>query len=403
MYKVAKVFAALLALLLIIATLLVLAGNYRPALATLADAETDTWYRLELEQALIASDGSEAYALVRRGVTDNLLVFFDGGGACWDANSCRQPWSISSILAVLLGFKEIHELGYYVDRQIELPHPLALGRFSTEGGLAPDRKDNPFADWTVVRIPYATGDMHMGTRTHTYTDGKDDAVTIHHHGAHNARKVLAWVYEQVPEPTKVVIAGSSAGGWGASYWARDIAQHYQQRPAYLVADAAGVAGEQFYDAMKSSWGAELEGHITKPGGDQLLEDLLLSYVQFPLPNLTILQSGTSRDGALTMYFALLNGFDPSSPEVYAAEWEKQQVAMLQRIAEGQPSYQLFYTDARAPGAEVTAHTLFETPGFYSASQDDITYVEWVRSNVIEGQPLSAGRGLVGADQAGGGF
>ncbi|MEM0955162.1 MAG: pectin acetylesterase-family hydrolase [Pseudomonadota bacterium] len=369
--------------------------NYQPSVQTLTEIQGKDWHKIAFDDALVSSDGSKSYAEVRRGDTNNLLIFFDGGGACWDFYSCARPMSTQSILSVLMGFKKIYDVGFYIPQHVALPYPLALGKhLAGSGGLDPDNPTNPFSNWTVVRIPYSTADFHTGNAVHTYKDAEGHSIQIRHQGAANARKVLDWVYTNIAQPEKLVVAGSSAGGFGASYWARDIATHYEETPAYLVADAAGVgAGDKKvgpYSALLNSYGARVEKHIFSEERTFLIEDLMLGYSQRPIANLKILQSNTSRDAALSLYYAVLEGLDYREPSAYASSWEAAQAQLLRRVAAALPDYHLFYLSDRPAGSELSIHTLFDNPAFFNATQNGVRYVDWLRSNIIDDVPLSVG-------------
>jgi hypothetical protein len=75
------------------------------------------------------------------------MVFFMGGGACWDITNCYYHHTYFAQLFesnVLLGF-------------------MAMG-IGSGGIMDESRKNNPFKDWTVVWIPYCTGDLGLGTK-----------------------------------------------------------------------------------------------------------------------------------------------------------------------------------------------------------------------------------------------
>jgi hypothetical protein len=116
-----------------------------------------------------------------------VLVFLNGGGACWSQAECdASPGPFGAA-------------------------DLALGQQLLPGTIL-DRKlaGNPFAGFTLVFVPYCTGDVHAGDSVQTY------AGTIwRHHGHRNLDAALAWIEANLPHPARVVISGSSAGGFGA--------------------------------------------------------------------------------------------------------------------------------------------------------------------------------------------
>jgi hypothetical protein len=132
------------------------------------------------------ADGSPTGVGLSRG-GDAVLVFLNGGGACWAAGACDAsagPFGAAELAAAQL----------------------------LVGGTILDRKlpGNPFAGFTVVFVPYCTGDVHAGESEQTY-----GGVTWRHHGHRNVEAALDWIAASLPRPSRVVVAGSSAGGFGA--------------------------------------------------------------------------------------------------------------------------------------------------------------------------------------------
>jgi hypothetical protein len=82
---------------------------------------------------------------------------------------------------------------------------------------------NPFTDWSKVLVWYCTGDNHTGNNIATYKDPSGHSHIIHHVGYTNVQKYLTRLKATfctggsctMPAPAQIVVAGSSAGGWGA--------------------------------------------------------------------------------------------------------------------------------------------------------------------------------------------
>jgi hypothetical protein len=176
----------------------------------------------------------------RAGDPAKLAVFFDGGGACWDANTC--------IGSALLG-TPLYELA--VDETV-----ASLG---AAGGLADfGNPDNPIADYTQVFIPYCSGDLHTGATDTTYfltlPDGSIVPWTIHHRGNDNVAAVLRWLVDYYANeighaPRKAFLSGASAGGYGVLYNYPAMAELLPWHTStQLMVDAAnGVINQDFYE------------------------------------------------------------------------------------------------------------------------------------------------------------
>jgi Pectinacetylesterase len=152
-----------------------------------------------------AKDGEYAFS-VRPGAKDKLLVWFEGGGACWRGKEC------------------LREQFYRAQPDSAVTGPRDQGIF--------DQADpaNPFTEYSTVIVRYCTGDIHLGDRDATYTlrddTGESRKVTIHHRGQANAMTVLRWVHENFPAPRDIFVSGTSGGAYPTPFYASLLARHY---------------------------------------------------------------------------------------------------------------------------------------------------------------------------------
>ena len=134
------------------------------------------------------ADGSPTGIGVSPGSSGAVLFYLSGGGACWSDAACN------------VAFRSFGQAEY------ELVQALASGSIF-DRSLA----GNPFASWTFVFVPYCTGDVHAGDAVRSY----DGVTTWNHHGWRNLQAAVAAAAALLPRPAEVVVAGSSAGGFGA--------------------------------------------------------------------------------------------------------------------------------------------------------------------------------------------
>jgi hypothetical protein len=141
------------------------------------------------------ADGSPTGIGISRGSAE-VLLFLNGGGACWDSCHC-DPTTQGPFGAA----------------------QLALGQTQLLPGSILDRSvaGNPFAGFTMVFVPYCTGDVHAGDAVQTYPAvGVCPSVgTWQHRGHRNVEAVLDWIQANLPRPARIVVAGSSAGAFGS--------------------------------------------------------------------------------------------------------------------------------------------------------------------------------------------
>ena len=113
--------------------------------------------------------------------SEDLLIFLQGGGACWS------------------------EFCFAVTRAPEGMPGVDV--------LRTDLPDNPVADWNVAYLPYCDGSLFVGDRDHD--DDGDGAPDRFHRGLANVSAALDQAAAAFPEPRRVLLAGSSGGGFGA--------------------------------------------------------------------------------------------------------------------------------------------------------------------------------------------
>ncbi|MBX3159240.1 MAG: hypothetical protein KF773_24945 [Deltaproteobacteria bacterium] len=131
--------------------------------------------------------------------SDNLVVVFEPGGACWDYDSCTGKNGIRGA-ANVNGLADDHwKLAQFIS-------PF-LSRFDDT---------SPSRDWNMVYVPYCTGDVHTGAATAEYSDnGGQDTVTFHHDGHAAVEQVVSWVNDSFTHIPKMLVTGCSAGGVGS--------------------------------------------------------------------------------------------------------------------------------------------------------------------------------------------
>lgn len=161
----------------------VLPDTVAPTTEAPADITVGDWTSIAGRDDCMCSDGSDFELWERPADPTRVVLFFEGGGACFSAETCgpENPTYTRSL-----------DLG--VD-------PGASGVFD------PANPDNPLAAYSIVYVPYCTGDVHLGDNVEVYSD----TVTVDHNGFPNARFGLDTVIADYPDVTQLVVAGSSAG------------------------------------------------------------------------------------------------------------------------------------------------------------------------------------------------
>ena len=77
----------------------------------------------------------------KKGRVNNLVIYFQGGGGCWDTVNC--------LYAPTYNQQQSETVEMFEDTR-------GMGIFDTAN------RKNPFKNWYFVYIPYCTGDVHGG-------------------------------------------------------------------------------------------------------------------------------------------------------------------------------------------------------------------------------------------------
>jgi len=161
-----------------------------------------TWYQID---GAICRDGSPTGFYVRTGTADKLLIYLEGGGACTSPGLCG--YNPANINEVLNGDGET-VLGSVGGAVAGHQQP------GTDGIFNVTQAANPFKDWNQIYIPYCTGDVHFGTRKDVTVTGLAGAQQFV--GANNMKLFIGRIVPTFKDKiSRVVMTGSSAGGFGA--------------------------------------------------------------------------------------------------------------------------------------------------------------------------------------------
>ncbi|MFN8565225.1 MAG: pectin acetylesterase-family hydrolase [Anaerolineae bacterium] len=377
-----KLILAILGGAAVVGVLLLVAGYYLLTrtinvrdYATFADLPLYSWARVDLSDQTQCSDGSDYRIYTRRGESDNLIVHFVGGGACWDSDTCSKPISLPQLN------------GFYFSYIWDIFRATLDGIFQTSSA------DNPFHDWTSVYIPYCTADFHTGTTTQTYPLDNGGSVTVAYNGRQNVTEALDWVFATFDDPGTLLISGESAGAFGSTFWAPYIARHYAASDVYHLADGSYLQSDQWATIVDQRWKADFPTNFGyTPVGD-LTGDAYLSYSQNPPPNVTFLQVNTLYDGVLTYFEAALNGSDDAA--AFREQWSQGMRTSTLASAASDLDYFYFVTDYGMDAETgMTPHTSITARLFNTIEEDGVLMRDWLARIVKGGERFSVGEDLL---------
>ena len=333
-------------------------GHARPAgqsISVLGTAQPG-WNRVAGGAHTTCALGTPYAFFVEVGDPQKLMVYFQGGGACWDATTCNVRGKYP----------------YFKPAVGERDQPYRSGLLDRANA------ENPVRGFTKVYVPYCTGDVHLGARTVAFdipatpTDSARQ-FQIHHNGAANVTAVFEWLYAHVPSPRTILVTGESAGSIPTPVYAAVLSKHYSRARVVQIGDGAGSYVNA--SGLTTSWLAlpVFRRLDVLPGLDSatLTYPSLYSLASRSSPRISFAEVNSAEDSTQAFFLRAVDRSSPAVPVLLA-----QNYADLKRTLPAFRSYTL-------PGA---MHTIIERPEFYTASVDGVRLRDWVDA-LINGMPV----------------
>lgn len=333
---------------------------------TAADPDTDP---LELGEPITASpgtwtwvdfpdsscdDGTPTGIGLNIGTSDNLVVFLEGGGACWDATTCLL---FKTTTSGPFGQAEFDARG---------EHDFGL--------LSRDNAENPFKDWSMVVIPYCTGDLHTGSIIASY-DAGDGPVPYHHTGHSNVLAYLKRLGATFAAPTQVAVTGTSSGGAGTLLNYPDFRRTWPDARMLIIDDSAPLlVGDAMPATLRAAWESawDLGPLLASICGDAPCEEDLSGVhtalaSRYPSDRMALLSS--LQDHVYSSFVGL-------SGDAYQAELE----LLASEVFAPSGTWKPFYVEG-------DTHSLLLTPG--TVASHDQSLMTWLTQMVTGDEAWSA--------------
>lgn len=282
----------------------------------------------------LCARGAPYTFFTRAGDPDKLLIYFQGGGACWNAETCSSN----------AGMFDDSVLGDEI-------YAFSTGIFNPAAG-----GENPFADYSAVFVPYCTGDLHTGSSTVTYDDQ-----TIYHNGYANATAALDWAFANLRSPAEVVVSGCSAGSYASIYYAPTIARRYSRSRITQLGDAGAgrvVPGWGGFDV----WGtfAHLPRGLRRTAPELFFEAAYRAVAR-AYPRVELAQYNAFNDNVQVYYYQLMGGT--------LSDW----VIGLENSLAALAGLANFHAYTGAGGE----HCITTSDRFYSETMDGVRFRDWL--------------------------
>lgn len=288
------------------------------------------------------SDGSEFYLLTREGDPEKLVFFLEGGGGCSASGTCDP----------------IGKPTYKMN--------LAEQTMPENGIFDLDNPDNPFADYSVVYVPYCTGDVHVGMNDAVYDREDGTQFTVYHRGRANTQAGLDYAVQNMSEAKEIFVTGVSAGAIPTPLYASYLADRFDAARIVAVGDGAG--GYRYATPVASQitrWG--MFNHInTIPGfeaftpEDWSFERLYIQAGQV-FPDMKLGRFDFAEDAAQSWFLGQ----------------NSENETLLENILQNNADITAEIPRFRSFIAASDGHVIFVRPGFFDLTADGRKLVDWL--------------------------
>ncbi len=303
-------------------------GEIEPADMTVNGDWDEYTYDPAAGQALCLR-GTPYQVNVRHGSSNNVLLYLEGGGACWSYETC---WA----------------------------NPIAkltAGPAVGVGILDAGNEENPFKDWNVVYASYCDGSVFGGDNEIEYQGNQ-----TYHHGLENLSAAVTLMKDLFPDPDRIVVSGSSAGGYG-TYTGYGVTRLAYPKAPILVFDDSGPGLQNPDDpgpqaAREASWKFR---QFVPPSCTDCSPQItyLTDWALDRDPTLRVSYFDYLQDGVLQFFLDLsAEDFDNLLRDVTGDAQSRHP-----------DRFKRFFING-------SSHTILELPGFYSVALDGTTVRDW---------------------------
>lgn len=307
------------------------------------------WEKVAAPADCMCSDGSEFSWFVHRADPGRVVLYFEGGGACFDAGTCGPD---STSFKRIVGMDEFER---------------------SEGVFELDNPANPFADWSIVYVPYCTGDVHIGNATHDYGDG----IVVEHKGFVNGSAALDAMAAAFPDATELVVTGESAGSVPSPLYAGMAADLLPAARITVLADGSGAYPDipGINGVVGGAWGTVNAIPDWPENAGQTVET-------WSFPGLFI-QAGTH---APDITFARHDYAYDQTQQFFAGLAGIPAENLVDLIDQNEDQIEAGGVDLLSYISPGDDHTILGRPTFYTQVVNDIAFVDWV-TDLVDGTPV----------------
>jgi len=270
---------------------------------------------------------------------DDVVLYFQGGGGCWNQDTCRRGSN-------------------FYKQRANANEPVSY----RNGIFDFDNPDNPFAESTFIFAPSCTGDVYMGSDVSDYGDD----VVVHHKGFDNLMSAVDFTIDYMPDPDSVFVAGCSAGSVGSAIAIPFIIEAYPDAIVTQLGDSLGTIFDTVTD-MSQLWGVpdfytDALAETAPDKSEFSMQDYYTGLAE-AYPDYTFAQFNFRFDNVQQRYFAA-GADDPA--ELIASSLDES----LNAIADAVPNFRYYLADD-------DTHCILPRLDLYTEEIDGMPALDWI--------------------------
>ena len=333
------------------------------------DAPLDTWTWVEVPGAVCRDGSPTGFGVRLSSSSDRLVIYLEGGGACFNNETCTHNPST---------FGEADFASW------------ASG--SGSGGIFDgDHEDNPFAGDNVVYVPYCTGDVHAGNQVGVDVPGLLSPQDQSFVGYANIGLYLERIVPTFEGASRVVLSGSSAGGFGALFNYDRVAQAFCPTVVVLLDDSGPpLADETMAPCLQTRWRtlwgldetlpADCAACSGQPDGGGLVSAVGFLGAKYPEARLGLVSY--EQDAVISLFFGYGKNecltLDAAPVTLTGPEYAAALAALRAEHLEPSAPWSSYVMAG-------SLHTVLGGDAFYTAVAGDVPLTQWVDA-LLEGAP-----------------
>lgn len=332
------------------------------------EGEAGAWTWVAVPDALCRDGSPTGFGVRLNPDSDKLFIYFEGGGACFNSMSCGVN-----------------------------PSSYGEGNFSIfangggQGGIFDaENEANPLRDWNVVYIPYCTGDVHAGDATDVDVPGFTAPKNQSFVGYRNVGLYLQRIVPTFPDVSKVLVTGSSAGGFGATYNFDRIAQAFCPRPAALIDDSGPAMSDEYLapclqTRWREVWGLDSTlpagcPECTGPDGGGIVNYVTYLGNRYPDSRMGLLSN--DQDSTIRLFYgfgenecANIDGAIPFA--MSGAKFAEGLTDLRDNLLSTSPVWGTYFVDG-------ASHTFLGGGAYTSTTVESVPLTKWV-ADIVDGE------------------